>query len=347
MNISGNSTNKDDESNNLYQENSEMKADDIIDAEKKLDDIDINSDNEIIFCGCCQSACRIKFKSKTKLNIKCENAWKILDTSTFNQNYIKSISLIGDLKNFFCTSHQNIYQIYCKHCKMNQCKDCKTENDCEKHLQIDFKEEKIKINYLNSYIINNYNPKMNNKEENNFYRLLKAIILTYEQYPNIKLYKSIESACELIEFLKQGKNENENIVQLKEGISIKDYPGLRKKKRKLGKAFNIYLNNMNFKNLKLLSKVWLKDNSELLKLTLAGNNLTNIKFLTIPIMKNLQLLDLSRNKLGNKNIKYISDLQCPNLEELYLHHNIFTDYNIFNKISKKFKLKVFYIVLSN
>ena len=304
------------------------------------DDFDNDYYNKIIFCRCCGSACRIKFKSKSKLNIKCENAWKILDTSIFNKKYITIINPITDLKNFFCNRHKNKYQIYCRYCKMNLCIDCSIENNCQKHIKISLISEKI--NDLKTYIKNNYKPSFDNKEENSFCYLLKLLILTHEKYPNIKTYKSIESACELIELLNTGKKENEDIV-LKKGISIKDYPGLRKKNRILGKAFNIYLNNTNFKNLKYLSKIWLKDNSELIKLTLAGNNILNIKFLIYAKMVNLQFLDLSRNKLGNRNIKYLAALQCKKLKELYVHHNMFTDYTIFNIISKNFNLKILYI----
>ena len=323
---------KEDEKNEIFQE---------IDNEYQ-DNIN-NSKNEIIFCGCCNSACRIKFKSKTILNIKCENSWKILSTQDFNANYIKSGDLINGLKNIFCVPHNNKYQIYCKHCKLNLCKDCKVENTCQKHIKIPLETDKI--NVLINYKNNHYNLNLNNQEENDFCRLLDALILAHEQYPNIKTYKSIESACELIELRNDGKIENDSII-LKKGISIKNLIGLRKKRRISGlafNAFNIYLNNMNFKNMKYLFNIWLKNNSELIKLTLGGNNLTNIKYLKNAKLDKLQLLDLSRNKLGDKNIKYISSLQCKNLEELYLHHNMFTDYTIFNEISEKFNLIVFYI----
>ena len=339
MNFNEDTTNNGDETPDYYQEKNKIKINDFPD-EKKLDDIDSNLKEKIIFCGCCKSACRIKFISKKKLNIKCENAWKILDTSTFNKDYILRRDKIDDLKNLLCNSHKNKYEIYCKHCKMNRCTDCNVENNCQKHIRISLKTEKI--NDLNIYIKNNYNSKLNNKDENDFCFLLEALISTHENYPNIKTYKSIESACELIELLNSGKKENENI-ESKDRISIKDYRDLQKKNEKLGKAFNIYLNNINFKNLKFLSKTLLKDNSELLKLTLAGNNLTNIKFLRYAKMDKLELLDLSRNKLGNRNIKHLSALQCQNLKELYLHHNMFNDYIIFNTISKNFNLAVFYI----
>ena len=339
MSFNEDSTNKGDKSTGFYPEENIISIKDFPD-DKNLDDNEIILNDEIIFCGCCESSCRIKFKSKTQLNIKCENAWKILETSIFNKDYIKTRKFIGTLKNLLCTSHNKIYEIYCKNCKMNRCTDCNVENNCQKHKTISLKSENI--NVLNTYINNNYHPNLNNKDENSFCYLLKTLIFTHEKYPNIKTYKSIASACELIELLNSGKKENEKIV-LKEGLSIKDYPGLRKKNIKLGKAFNIYLNNTNFKKLKYLSKTFLKDNSKLLKLTLAGNNLTNIKFLSYAKMDKLELLDLSRNKLGNRNIKHLAALQCRNLKELYLHHNMFNDYTIFNIISKNFNLTLFYI----
>ena len=100
---------------------------------------------------------------------------------------------------------------------------------------------------------------------------------------------------------------------------------------------------MNFKKLKYLSKIYLKNNPGLIKLSLGGNNITNIKFLKDLEMEELKLLDLSRNKLGDENMKYLSSLKCKKLEELYLHHNMFSDYTIFNIISLTFNLKLLYI----
>ena len=302
-----------------------------------------NSVEEVIFCGCCESAFKIKFKSKTKLNIKCEKAWKILETSDLIKSYIKYRDKINDLRNLICIFHNNKYQRFCTNCKINLCVDCIIENNCQGNNHTVISLEAEEVNELKNYIKNNYNLKENNKEEQNFCYLLKTLVSTHEKYPNIKTYKSILSAFKLIELLKKGKNENEKIEKLKEGKFIKDLNDLRKKRGKSDKFFNINLNNMAFKNLKFLSKYFLKDNSKLLKLTLAGNNLTNIKFITYAKMDNLILLDLSRNKLGNRNIKHISSLQCPKLEEFYLHQNMFNDYTLFNTISKKFNLIVFYI----
>ena len=63
--------------------------------------INSNSNNKIICCCCCKSICRIKSKSKTSLNIKYENGWKLLDASDINFNCIKSEDLIEDSKIFF------------------------------------------------------------------------------------------------------------------------------------------------------------------------------------------------------------------------------------------------------
>ena len=321
---------KEDEKNEAFQE---------IDDEYQSN---INNFNdEVIICVCCKSACRIKFKSKTILNIKCENAWKILDTSKFNSDYIKSSELTNDSINFFCFTHHQKYEKYCKHCKSGICIDCNYEISCQKHIIVPLEIIETKKKCLIDYKKKHYNPNKNNDEENNFCRLLEVLILTHERYPNIKTYKSIESACELIELLNNGKKENEKI-KLKKGVSIKNLRGL-KKRRCEPFAFNIYLDNMNFKNIKYLSKIWLQNNSELIKLTLGGNNISNIKYLKNAKMDKLKLLDLARNKLGDENIKYISSLQCKSLEELYLHHNMFTDYTIFNEISDKFNLIVFYI----
>ena len=103
------------------------------------------------------------------------------------------------------------------------------------------------------------------------------------------------------------------------------------------------MDNENFRNIKYLYKKILKINTNLLKLTLSGNNITNIIFLSMANLSLLKHLDLSRNKLGNINIKYLKYLNCRSLKRLYIHQNMFTDYIILNVVSDKFNLEIFYV----
>ena len=97
-----------EESNNREKINSsfypidDKKDEDLeeLDNKNKVN-INSNSNNKIIYCCCCKSICRIKSKSKTSLNIKYENDWKLLDASDINFNCIKSEDLIEDSKIFF------------------------------------------------------------------------------------------------------------------------------------------------------------------------------------------------------------------------------------------------------
>ena len=104
------------------------------------------------------------------------------------------------------------------------------------------------------------------------------------------------------------------------------------------------MNKKNFRNMTFLVKQLSKNKNFhfLAKLVLSDNNIESIKPLVratyqLNIFAYLEHLDLSINPLGDKNIKYISELNCPNLKNIYLHRNGFTDYMIFQMLNEKFK----------
>ena len=322
-----------EEGNNLYKKYSE-------EISQNIENFELDEE-WIIYCSCCGSAIRLKFKSKDLFNIKCEKEWAILNSQHTCKTYVKPYRKSAiNIKYLTCQRHKKQFEQYCTNCKKNLCKDCIIENYCNKHDRITLITEKIA--YLKEYLLKNKNHATNlNDKDYYFLRLLEVLINTHENYPNYRTLKSLESASKLLEYNEKGKEENEDIKTLKSGKLIKDKKDLRSKN--WGYPFNIYLNNSNFKNLKHLSKRWLKNNCSLIKLTLAENDLNNIKFLKFADLNNLKHLDLSRNKLKDNNIKHLADLKCNKLENLYLHSNRFTDYTIFNLISKKFDLKIFFI----
>ena len=325
--------NPDEDENNIYKKYSE-------EISQNIENLELDEE-KIIYCTCCESAIRIKFKSKDLFNIKCEKQWVILNSEQVFKRYVKySRKNDNNIEYMTCDRHMKNFEQYCVNCKKNLCKDCIIENNCNKHNRLPLINEKI--TYLKEYLLKNKNHRINIYDKDYYFlRFLEELINSHEKYPNDRTLKSLESACKLLEYNEKGKEENEDIKILKSGKLIKNKEDLSK--QNWGFQFNICLNNVNFKNLKYLSKRWLKNNCSLIKLTLAGNNLNNIKFLTFANLYNLKHLDLSRNKLKDKNIKHLIALKCDKLEYLYLHFNIFTDYTIFNEISKKFKLKLFYI----
>ena len=298
-------------------------------------------DEKIVYCTFCKSVIKVKFISKKSLNIKCEEKWVLLDCRQALNIYVHRLNDYKEIKYLTCIKHNKPFEKYCKTCKKDLCVDCDIENKCGNDTLQPLSNENVA--YVDDYIKKNDNNKENKEDEDYYFILfLKYLLNTHKAYPNNKTLKSLESAYTLLNYLNKGKEKNESIIKTKEGYFIKDKEKLEKKKCK-NPLFNIYLNNTNFKNLKYLSKRWLKYDTSLIKLTLAGNNLYSIKFLRYAKLNNLKHLDLSRNKLQDKNIKHLIALNCKKLENLYLYQNQFTDYIIFNEISKNYQLKLFYI----
>ena len=316
---------------------SELSKEDLKENTKKDDDDIEWNETFIIYCKCCSSTIKIKFISKELVNVKCNKYWKIMNVENFNIKYLNLIRNINPtINNLQCTKHNNKFVQYCQNCKKNKCLDCNIENNCQEHTHISFSTEKIAK--LNTYI--HQNDYKNDFSEISFCKLLKFLIITHEEYPNIKTFQSIESASLLLDLIEQGKKENESI-QKKEGKFVTNFKEIYKDD--VQGIYSIYLDNENFRNIKYLYKQIIKRNTNLLKLTLSGNNITNIKFLSWANLNLLKHLDLSRNKLGNINIKYLNDLNCRSLKRLYIHQNMFNDYILLNVVSDKFNLEIFYV----
>ena len=304
---------------------------------------------KILYCPCCLSTVEIEFKTKKIIKLECQKRLKEIDIFNDIEEYFheNDIKMIKDekIENLYCRRHEKInvfnkYERYCINCKYNLCVDCNFTQRCENHdfmnLNLDNKIKK----YLDDYLRNNEKPE--DEYEEYFCKLIKVLMHTNEEFPNYKTLKSLEN---LYDFLKNGNEKNENdSKEDKTDIFIEEREDLTKKNLKSSRVCKIKMEKNNFKNLKFLGKT-LSNNTKnifLTELTLVGNNITSIKYLVESgvnngLLINLKKLDLSRNKLGDDNIKYIDQLNCVNLEEIYLYTNMFTDYTLFNVLNKKFK----------
>ena len=307
---------------------------------------------KIFYCPCCLSTVKIKFIDSKMINIKCQKEWRCITMEEAIRNFFQDSIIDLDKSkviNLYCIRHKdkkvfNIYQKYCINCKYDLCEDCNFTKRCESHDVRNLILEKEIKDYLENYI-NNYNEFENDEDSNNLYKIIKVLLYTYGEFPNIRTLTSLENAYNYLKKL----NRN-NII--KAGKFIKEAKDLSKKYLKRNKVFEIKIDRQNFTNIKFLSKILFntKNVDSLVKLTLSGNNITTIKPLLnaktkLGLFINLKHLDLSRNKLGDENIDYLREFDCKNLKEIYLHMNCFTDYTIINMINEKFNsdLRVLYI----
>ena len=326
-----------------------------------------NENEYILLCPCCSNPPKIKFINKQNLNIKCENGWNELKVKDCIEKYlkIKNIEMIHEEKinNLYCKLHYNKsnkgnkYELYCLNCKYNLCEDCNFIKTCEKHDKRKLFLDETKREYLIKHI-KIKRKIIDNETEKNFCILLDLLLYTNLNFPNINTLKSLENSYNLI----INADENKEIkIKIKKGKFINNIQDLTRKKLLENKriyenydnVYKINFNKSNFRKLRTLSNIIIKtfNRTSLIKLVLAGNNINSIKCLAIASEKkhdfliNLRLLDLARNNLGNKNITYLERLNCKKLVQLYLHQNRFSDYDIFNIISKNFnsELEIFYI----
>ena len=352
---------------------------DYLEYNKLINNTDSYSDNEskiILFCPCgCSSTVIIEVINKKEANIICEKGSKKVKISDIEDYFHPNnfdMNGINNVYNLHCLEHKNKdiinkHKSHCINCNIDLCEDCILSKRCENHdfiiLDLDYKKK----DYF-KFFIKKHDKTEDNDENIFFCKLIKALLYTNEEYPNIRTLKSLENVYDFFKFLdKINKNsiyenkenssksteiqKGEKIEMDKNFIFIKKKSDLTKKKLLNSVIEEINMDKQNFRNLKLLSSLLDKnrDYNFLKKLVLSGNNLKTIKHLVNKkskhcVFSNLEHLDLSRNFLGDENIAYIEKLNCNNLKTVYLYTNMFTDYTIFNMLKKNFKeLELLYI----
>ena len=303
---------------------------------------------KIIYCNCCNSSIQFEFFNENQIKISGDKADKIFDLD-YCQKYVKTdivkyysrqyIKTEFDFKNMYCIQHKKKKFIgYCTDCKKNRCEDCIVEFNESSH---DIKNFHTPIFKLEKFIKFGYK----------FCRIINAIVNTIKEYPNIFSYESFESAEKLLTKPSNNLKEEKNIV--KDVIKIGKFSLLSKRIKKKNEDYfkNIEIINLesqNIRSLNYFSK--LKDLNNLRELSLNENCIDSIKFLLkCSFLNNLRVLDLSRNNLGESNIKYFQKFlkkgQLINLEELYLHQNMFQSFSLFDFIQFP-KLKILYLGLN-
>ena len=302
-----------------------------IDMENKLD-------KKIIYSKCCKSSIKFVFISKNKIEADCFCQRKNLNLNQCLELIQKELTDENEYKDMYCKikdHNNNKYISYCQDCEKNMCPSCSIDLNPLNHTRKDFGQTDIRLKDFVQF-----------GEE--FCKLINAIINTYILYPNMKCYESLENAKE---FLNKNKNNQNNIEENKnnkEGEKINEFEELSKRKRKpkdYEKIIEILFQAKNIRSLRYFIK--LKNLKNLQVLMLKENCIDSIKWLTkVNFLNNLKILDLSSNKLGDYNIKFFKKLsegkKLINLEELYLHENIFQDL-LMLKFLQFPKLKILYL----
>ena len=312
------------------------------------------------------------FKEEATIYLICDCLCSQIENITIDDFYrdyttkeIEKHSRIKIFNNSICNIHNSEkLEYYCEDCKKDICSNCIGRT----HLDHTLKDlngvfiSKI-INSINEIYIkndNNNNDNNDNKENKskefgtnkeiiNIINLLKNLISVYNNYPCYNIYNSI---INVYNFYLKSKDEDivydvpkDNYIivkRLKDKIFKKKIRFPRDFKENLGneKIISINLIQKDFSDLNKMMKYNL-DFLEILELE--ENNISNLAPLIKKEFPRLKKLNLDKNRLGNDNIKFIEQIVAPQLEELILFENNFTQFKIIESVYHFEKLKSLYL----
>lgn len=349
------------------EENSENpKISEEIEEIKKILKNNFGNFQEVkIFCKTCKKTPIMRFDNFYKVNVSCtcgeksfymEEAFDKLFYDNSQNNLNKDLSLnsinlsINEKENksyFLCTKHGKKFKFYCKMHEENLCDYCKNFHKCKEKDANNFEVfERLQpkllgaINYIlmcfklrNLEYIENPND-FNIKELNDDFidkkdikNLISILIFEYFSTPNYRIIENI--------------NNFKNFLESKNKIEIHHETEYEENKNNLNKIIKIIIppfpaSNFNIDILK-------DDLPNLEEMNLKNNNIKSIKALGKIKLPKLKNLNLTLNFLKDDDIEIIRNLNFPNLEDLYLSNNNFTDYAIFEAIEHFKNLKIFNI----
>ena len=257
---------------------------------------------------------------------------------------------IKKLKNLklICQVHKLPFKYYCNDCKKHQCKECRfgdlskekcKHENCIDFIQIecDIKDQIKEIKEL----MDSSNIK-NKSYYDNFFQTLDAfqnfqkfVDILINHYKKLRHYSIIKSISNLYGILSKGnkKKEKEEL----EMDATKVFSPFRLNPDEKEKITEIKFSNFCV-NMNIFKKNF--DFSNLIKLSLKNNNISDISILKEYDFANLLTINLNSNKLGDSMIEIIDKLKAPLLKSLNLSFNNFTDFKLFKAI-EHFPLEVF------
>ena len=306
--------------------------------------------NELYYCKKCHTCPTFYFDNDilkefnnitVKYSCKCSNKINSLNIEEFNLKFKHNKNDIEkDIKEYLvCSICFEKFNYYCLNHDKNLCKNYNKESVIHKDEKVFTFEENIVYIYLN-HLKSKFNFEEKEKKEDDykdfpkfkeFRNLVKILINNYILYPSYSLYTSIKNLYEaLIHFafysyekgIKSPYGDGIEIIRNKNKLNELDpkfYPLI----------INLVLERSRAYNIKILGEF-----ENLRELNLAANCIYYIKPFLNAKWKNLRVLNLSSNYLGDENINYFRILELKELTSLILDYNHFTNYELFIAIGK-------------
>ena len=294
-------------------------------------------------CKKCKMIPLLRFQDLSKIVVSCKCSDNLqLTIDELRENYIiddEEYDNIQEIEsNLKCIEHGNNYKYYCLNDNKNLCEDCQKEHNCEKIYNFE-KEKFILVDNIIPYIakslmngdFKNLNDSFDNKilKTLNSERLKVLISILFNYYFNNPNYNTIVNIKNFYIKLKniddseKEKYEIQNIIEIK---SQTQYKKVNYYQKKYIKKIEINFNNSFLNDLE--NEILIN----LIELNLSCNLINNIEPLLSAEFKNLQILNLSQNRLLDNMIQVISKLNFKNLLFLDLSYNCFTQFKLFKSI---------------
>ena len=324
-------------------EDSSIMSDNIKKKSKLLNIVTYCEKNLHFICKKCKKVPIIKFIDLEKVNYSCScNNNKISLDEIYKQYLIEeeeTIQCSFEPENYLkCLKHKQIFGYYCKSCpeKINICKECLREqylHQCHDLMNFD-----LFFYDTDEKIVQIFKILLSDSEDNEFVQydifdklilLLSVIVKDYFYYPNYSHFQIFNNFLDFIE--KYIINKNNQDLKMKKEMKIISRRKFLEYKNNPKIIIEINITKNNFNDITDLCNLDLK---ELKKLILIENCIDNIGPLKYAKFKNIEIINLGVNKLNNNSIPCLFELNFPNLNELSLYSNNFTDCNIFNLKNK-------------
>lgn len=251
-------------------------------------------------------------------------------------------------------NNNELYSFFCETCQLNLCKISLNEHNG--HTIIEFDKDKLEIKRKIDYIIDIFNLneeigessinedqlEFNNREK--LVCLISSIIKNYNNYPNYNIIRNINRIYDSLSYYVKTHPKDKNLKNSLNVETSTDFYELIKKKDNISIIKSIIIYGMNFYNLEVFGEIRL---SNLTKLDLRRNNISDISWLANEELPNLEILNLGMNELDDDMIKYIAKFRFPKLTYLNFYNNYFSDYNFFEAVDIKHFSKLTFLSVSS
>ena len=296
--------------------------------------------NNHFICKKCNKVPRIEFVYLEKLNYTCScHEDKNLGISIIKEKSIAEFENDkSDITKYLkCQIHHKKYHYYCKYCNVNLCRECLSKQINHRYHALYLFDlhifETNEIIYNIYRILNDDSEKLNMEkieysiiEEILF--LFSVIVKDFINYPNYSHFKIFQNALTFFKRFFSNAENNEIIeyLEIEKKLIITYEKLLFQNINNVHSIIEINIKRNNFNDISELCKL---DLINLEKLILPQNSISDIKPLINAKFKNIKVIYLNLNKIGDDNIPHLFKLKFEKLEEFNLYYNNFTDPSLF------------------